>query len=148
MSLKSTSKIEHVLSEQLNSNSTWQNSIESVLSSTDSTEMIVDKVIPQSWVVDPTQGLAFDEDVLACVSDKTLIKFIHIECMLLEETVGETNDPARFTFVLGAQALGTVAQFQWIAGLTFPDVAATISDILVPTGRKAILNVIIGVDQA
>jgi len=148
MSLKLTSKIEEIISEQLGSNSKYQNSLESVNSSTDSTEFVVDQVIPQTWLLDTTQGAAFSQDVLSVVSDKTLIKFIHIQCNLLEETTGDLNSPARFTFVLGAQALGTVAQFQWAAGTTFPDIAATISNVLVPTGRKAILNVIIGVDQA
>jgi hypothetical protein len=148
MSIKVTSKIEEIISEQLGSNSQYQNEMESVNESTDTTKFIVDQVIPQTFLLDTTQGAAFTKDVLAVITDKTLIKFIHIQCVLLEETTGDTNDPARFTFVLGAQALGTVTQFQWAAGLTFPDIAATVSNILVPTGRKAILNVIIGVDQA
>ena len=148
MSIKITSKIEEIISEQLGSSSQYQNEMQSLDESTDSTDFVVDQVIPQTFLLDPTQGAAFNKDVLAVITDKTLIKFVHIQCVLLEETTGDTNDPARFTFVLGAQALGTVTQFQWAAGTTFPDIAATVSAVLVPVGRKAILNVIIGVDQA
>lgn len=91
----------------------------------------------QTFVLDPTSGPALNETV-----DVTNASFIHVQCNKYVASVSDTPDRRRFAVSYNGSSIGNMSQFQVI---DCDDVKALIvSNVVVPSGEKAVLTIIKG----
>lgn len=111
-------------------------------------EMVLDRESSPTWILDTAQGAAFSKDLLSIVDETAPanIKFIHVQCHQYVESVSDVAQPIRFNVVINsATSLGAMSQFQLTNCDGFPLTGLIISNINIPTGKKAILSIIIGI---
>ena len=112
--------------------------------------MSVDHADTSSWKLDTATGAAFSLDVASLVNNGTAaeIKVVHVQCRVIKGAPEEEEFPAKFNVTLGTTSLGKMGQITMADMEAFTQSIFTISDVTVPTGRRAILTVTFVVDKA
>lgn len=91
----------------------------------------------QTLILDSTSGPLLNETI-----DVTNASFIHIQCNKYITSVADTPDRRRFAVNYNGSAIGNMSQFQVI---DCDDIKAlAISNVVVPTGEKAVFTIIKG----
>jgi len=112
-------------------------------------EMTLDRESSPTWILNRTQGAAFSQDLLA-ITDETFpynVKFLHIQCHQLTESVGDVPQPLRFTLAIDGVSMGSMTQYQIANVDGFVPANITVSNVVVPTDKRAVLTAIIGIDN-
>lgn len=112
-------------------------------------EMIITEDFKKSWILDETTGPAFDQNIysLLGVTEEDDVKCIHIQCRQVNLGEGSKYKPIFFNFALGAADLNNMSQFTMCNLGGFEQNILTVSNVQVPAGEKAILEVFIGINQ-
>lgn len=113
-------------------------------------EIAIDHSDMSSWNLDTAKGAAFNLDVMSLVNNVSAgeVKAVHIQCRTIKTEATHTEFPVPFNVSLGAASLGSMNQFT-IGGVSgFTQSTLTISNVVVPANRRAVLTVVFAIDKA
>lgn len=150
--IKITSNIERSIEGAVGSSVSIKNTFASEVEG-GAEKFVADYSTTDSWILDPAQGLAFNENILRVIDttvDGQDVSFIHIQCSKRIITSTDQPDPIRFDVTINGVLIGAMSQFQ-LANCKLPvpltpDVI-TISNVAVPANAQAAITVIVGFNK-